>query len=88
MTDERSAGIREPIRLRPYEEVCGRLDEMYQTDTHLVIGISSEVLKLPLNSVDARVCERELEDCVGASVSILRSPDSKQSLFVRVDERG
>ena len=77
----------ERIVLEPLQELCGRLEGIHRTNTQLVIVISSGILKYPLNSGDARICEQILTGNIGDWVSILRSPDTDQSLLICVDER-
>lgn len=71
--------------LEPFQELCGHLKGIRRTDTQLVILASSGVLKFPLNSSDARICEQELEGNIGKQISILRSMNSEQSLLICVE---
>lgn len=70
------------ISLAPFEELCGRLIGVRQTEGKLVIQLSAGTLELPLNSTEAAICLDELDGNTWNRVSILRTSDPGKPLLV------
>lgn len=75
-------GRSERVRLEPFQEVCGLLESVYQTDTDLVLVLSAGILSFSTDSMEATICESEIEVIPGTWVTIFRTQNPQTPIIV------
>ena len=75
------------VVLQPFQELCGRLEEIQRTDHEVILILSSGTLCFPSDSEEARICINAFEGKEGNEVRILRTPDSVKPRFGNQEEQ-
>ena len=76
----------EAVSLEPWEELVGELRHIDVDETRIVVELSTGTLVVGVPSREAKLIQRNLVDCEGTHVSILRTDSPETPIRISCGE--
>lgn len=71
------------VALEPFEEIVGRLEQLKQTESAVVIELDVGTLQFPAASREATICQDRLVGREDERIAILRTQSPETPLLIR-----